>query len=195
MIGVDEVGRGCWAGPLLVVAARPIGRLPRGLADSKLLTRQQRQKLFPQIQRSCRLGEGWVSPAEIDLWGLTRATHIAIKRALRQLALSAHDHVIIDGNVNYLQTKFCLPEHCYELSACRVDAVIDADNLHPIVSAASIYAKVKRDNFMASLASHYPPYRFADNVGYGTPGHAQAVRQHGICELHRRLFRPVREQV
>jgi ribonuclease HII len=193
MIGVDEVGRGCWAGPLLVVAARQIGKLPRGLMDSKLLTKQQRERLFPRIVKSCELGEGWVSVAEIDAWGLTRATHVAIKRALQSLVMTSEDHIVIDGNVNYLQTKFCIPKDCYQLVQCKVEAVVDADDSHPIVSAASIYAKVTRDNFMANLAPQYPQYQFEKHVGYGTPTHRKAVLQHGVCDLHRRLFRPVRE--
>ncbi|MGZ6005761.1 MAG: ribonuclease HII, partial [Candidatus Saccharimonadales bacterium] len=105
VIGIDEVGRGSWAGPLLVVAATAVRNLPSGLRDSKRLSKQQREALMEDIQLSCKLGEGWVQPEEIDQLGLTSATKLAVSRALIMLSPSPDAEIIIDGNINY-----CPPE-------------------------------------------------------------------------------------
>src|SRR6185503_10833036 len=99
MIGIDEVGRGCLAGPLLVVAARAVGELPEGLADSKVLTRAKREELYEALIACCQFGEGWVKASEIDRLGLTAATKLGVKRALRQLGATNTDELAIDGNI------------------------------------------------------------------------------------------------
>lgn len=180
VIGIDEVGRGCWAGPLLVVAARQTGTLPVGLADSKKLTKNQREALFEAIIVSCGLGEGWVEPAEIDKLGLTDAMRLGVARALVALDAKAREPIIMDGTYNY-----CGPEFT------QVECVAKADALHPIVSAASIYAKVLRDRYMADAAQKHPDYGFEKHVGYGTALHRAALQTKGICELHRRSYKPV----
>lgn len=179
-VGVDEVGRGSWAGPLLVVAAAPIAKLPEGLKDSKLLTKNQRHALFEQIKTSCKLGEGWVQPEEIDAYGLTQAMRIGVSRALVMLGADVNDQIIMDGNINYCPQEFT-----------RVEAIINADNIHPIVSAASIYAKVLRDQHMVRIAQLYPLYGFDKHVGYGTHLHQLMLRVHGPCRIHRRSYKPV----
>src|SRR4051812_8361674 len=137
VIGIDEVGRGCWAGPLLVVAARAKRALPEGLADSKLLSKQQREALLEAIVETCDLGEGWVQPEEIDRFGLAGAMKIGVSRALVALGAAFHEDIIMDGTVNYCPEDFA-----------AVQTVAKADQSHPIVSAASIYAKVQRDAHM-----------------------------------------------
>ena len=181
MIGVDEVGRGCWAGPMLVVAARKVGNLPDGLADSKVLTKARRERLYDSITRTCELGEGWVSATEIDRLGLGGAMRLAVSRALRAIRAQDDEEIIMDGIVNYCEERFintrCEPR---------------ADAHHPIVSAASVYAKVTRDAYMARQDEFFPEYGFIRHVGYGTREHSQAIKKYGINELHRLSFTPIK---
>jgi ribonuclease HII len=181
MIGIDEVGRGCWAGPLLVVAARQVGVLPKGLADSKVLSKKRREALFNDIQISCDLGEGWVSAAEIDQHGLAGAMRLGVARALANLQAQDDEVIIMDGKVNYCAKQFV-----------GVQCVVDADATHPIVSAASIYAKVLRDRHMVAQATLFPGYSFETHVGYGTRAHQAALQLLGACELHRQSYKPIR---
>lgn len=181
IVGIDEVGRGCWAGPLLVVAARSHTSLPKGLADSKVLTKKQRESLIDHIKISCEIGEGWVQPEEIDELGLAGAMRLGVSRALIAINAGFGDEIIMDGAVNYCSEEFM-----------NVSSVIKADQLHPIVSAASIYAKVTRDAHMARIAQFYPYYGFEQHVGYGTSLHQQALKVHGVSALHRKSFKPIR---
>jgi ribonuclease HII len=185
MIGVDEVGRGCLAGPLLVVAARATSELPIGLKDSKLMSRKQREKILDLLSICCEFGEGWVSAAEIDRYGLGKSLRFGVARALKNLLALKTDEIIMDGKVNYIPKKF-------KNSRC----LVGADNLVPIVSAASIYAKVERDAFMRSLASKHPLYRFEYHVGYGTKARKLALQEYGfIKSVHRISFNPIKEMV
>jgi ribonuclease HII len=180
LIGIDEVGRGCWAGPLLVVAARSSGELPTGLADSKRISKDKRQRLAPLIKAACDIGEGWVSPKEIDELGLSKAMQLGVMRALLAIEAQPHEIIIMDGNINYCAAKFR-----------ESRAVIDADALYPVVSAASIWAKVARDTYMAELDEKYAMYQFAQHVGYGTALHKQMLLLHGVSDIHRRSFKPI----
>lgn len=180
LIGIDEVGRGCWAGPLLVVAARAKSSLPAGLKDSKQLTKIARENLHEAIQEVCDLGEGWVQPEEIDQFGLARAMRLGVQRALMNLGVTHDQEIIMDGLVNYCPEEFT-----------AVRTIVKADATHPIVSAASIYAKVMRDAHMTRLAQFYPYYGFEKHVGYGTALHSAALKVHGISKIHRRSFKPV----
>lgn len=177
-VGIDEVGRGCWAGPLVagaVILDQPIA----GLKDSKKLSKPQREKFSVEIQLlAVSMGLGWVWPAEIDEFGLTAAVRLAMQRALAQITAD-YDEIIIDGNLNFLHDE------------PRARAVIKADDTVPAVSAASIVAKVARDNYMAQAADKYPDYGFANHVGYGTALHLERLKMYGICEQHRRSFKPV----
>ncbi len=181
MIGVDEVGRGCWAGPLLVVAAKKVSGLPGGLKDSKLLSKAQRQILLKELTNCCRFGEGWVDAADIDDLGLANALKLGVDRALRKLDAGLNEEIIMDGKTDYVPKRFI-----------NSTVLVNADNLVPIVSAASIYAKVTRDNFMSQLAESYPLYLFEKNVGYGTRQHQKALDTHGaIKSVHRFSFSPI----
>lgn len=181
MVGIDEVGRGCLAGPLLVVAARAGTELPDGLRDSKLMSRKQRLEMLERLSNCCEFAEGWVKAVEIDKYGLARALKLGVKRALSGLNASISDEIIMDGKVSYIPKKF----H-------QARCIIDADNLVPIVSAASIYAKVTRDNFMIALARKYPAYKFEKHVGYGTAEHLRALNSYGVIRfVHRSSYLPI----
>lgn len=180
-IGIDEVGRGCWAGPLLVVAAREVKKLPAGLKDSKKLSRKQRQNFAKSILGCCEFGEGWVMPAEIDQLGLSEAMRLGTQRALESLDAKTIEKIIFDGSINYCDSRFL-----------QASAVIGADDLFPIVSAASIYAKVRRDAYMAQLPERYSMYEFERHVGYGTQRHSVLLKRHGVSDMHRKSFAPVK---
>lgn len=178
MVGIDEVGRGCLAGPLLVVAAEAKSDLPSGLKDSKLLSKKQREDFYEVLVSVCDFGEGWVSAAEINKQGLARSLKLGVHRALKSLDPSLDEDILIDGAVNYIPAKF-------KKSRCEAKA----DNTYPIVSAASIIAKVKRDKYMAGLAQQHPGYGFETHVGYGTAIHRQAIAELGALEgIHRTIF-------
>ncbi|MDQ3123562.1 MAG: ribonuclease HII [bacterium] len=181
MIGIDEVGRGCWAGPLLVVAARQISELSKDLKDSKLLSRKSREQLFHDIRVSCEIGEGWVMPAEIDHFGLSHAMRLGTTRALKAVQAKSNETIIFDGNINYCIKKFI-----------KSSSIVDADALFPIVSAASIYAKVTRDKYMTDLPLRYQHYGFASHVGYGTKQHIAMLKSFGVSDIHRKSFAPVK---
>lgn len=181
MIGVDEVGRGSLAGPLLVVAARQTGVAPEGLMDSKLMTRDHRESIFEMLVANFDFGEGWVKSVEIDRLGLTGAMRIGVKRALRQVRITHRDEIIMDGPINYFPRRYQ-----------RVQCLIDADATVPIVSAASVYAKVVRDRFMIELARRHPRYGFDSHVGYCTPQHLAALKKFGsLKRIHRQFYEPV----
>jgi ribonuclease HII len=178
--GVDEVGRGPLAGP--VVAAAVIldpQAVPDGLADSKLLSAQRRDALFDIILRQgLGVGIGSASAVEIDGLNIRQATLLAMRRAVSALPL-APGLVLVDGN-----DPPTLP--------CPCEAIIGGDALISSIAAASIIAKVTRDRMMARLGQHYPAYGFAGHAGYGTAKHRAALREHGPCPAHRYSFAPVK---
>ncbi len=181
-VGIDEVGRGCLAGPL-VAAAVVLKSSITGLNDSKILTKKQRQMLSAQIQeKAVAYGIGWVAPAFIDMYGLTLSVTRAMQQALAAIDVK-YDEVIIDGNYNFLPNE--------PLATC----IVKADSSVPSVSAASIIAKVARDNYMQLAHKSFPDYGFDCHVGYGTKLHLQRLHEFGICELHRKSFKPVRKLV
>jgi ribonuclease HII len=174
IVGVDEVGRGCWAGPLVVGAVVIETGIVDGVIDSKRMTREKREELAPQIQRAAQAwGLGWVSPEKIDAAGLSAATKLGIEEALAEINIE-YDTIIIDGSVNFLSAN------------PKAVAKISADNYVYSVSAASILAKVARDNYMIELAEQYPEYDFENNVGYPAPLHKRAANEIGVVAgLHR----------
>lgn len=179
MAGVDEAGRGPLAGP--VVAAAVIlddARRIRGLADSKVLTPLQREKLYDQIREKalcCSVAQASVE--EIDTLNILHATMLAMKRAVEGLRLKPAK-VLVDGN--RLPTIDVLAE-----------AVIGGDAKVKSISAASILAKVHRDRLCQTLHDEFPHYGFAAHKGYSTPEHMAALRVHGACRHHRKFFGPV----
>jgi len=184
MIGIDEVGRGCWAGPLLVVAAREVKKLPEGIADSKVLSKSKRESLYPLIKESCEFGEGWVTAREIDKFGLSSALKLGAERALNALSARKDEKIILDGSFNYCPKEYI-----------NVETKIKADATIKIVGAASIFAKVRRDAYMNMMDEKYPGYGFKSHVGYGTKVHSVALSKLGPCKLHRMSFKPVRLNV
>lgn len=183
MVGVDEVGRGCLAGPLLVVAARAKSELPAGLKDSKLLTREQREDFYKILIKVCDCGEGWVSAAEINKFGLGHCLRLGVHRAIANLNVKIDEEIIMDGICNYIPKKF-INRRCEA----------KADNNYEVVSAASIIAKVTRDNYMRRLAQKHPRYSFEHHVGYGTPEHLRAIETYGALKhVHRTIFAPFAE--
>ena len=185
LLGIDEVGRGPWAGPLVVgacVLREPI----EGLNDSKKLTGKRREALATEIHEKAYCGLGWVSAAELDKLGLSAALRKACREAVKQVQTlkPEFNEIIIDGTVNFLSDT---PLGKY------VSVLPKADALVPEVSAASIIAKVARDNYMVKLAERFPDYGFEKHVGYGTALHRAALEKYGPCEEHRKSFRPVAE--
>jgi ribonuclease HII len=178
--GVDEAGRGPWAGP--VVAAAVIfeaGRpAPRGLNDSKLLTADERARLYDAIRKTAIVGVGIVEVDDIDSINILQATFRAMQAAIASLS-AAPETVLVDGNL------------CPALP-CRSVAVVDGDQLCPSIAAASVIAKVTRDRLMISLAQSFPGYRWEFNKGYGTREHADAIVRLGVTPHHRRSFAPIK---
>ena len=185
ILGIDEVGRGPWAGPLVVGACVLGDAQIEGLTDSKKLTPKKREALAPAIQEKAAVGLGWVSAAELDELGMTAALCKACREAVKQIHVPFHE-IIIDGTINFLRDTPL---------ASHVQVLTKADLLVPEVSAASIVAKVARDNYMYKLAEKYPGYGFEKHVGYGTAAHRKALEELGVCPEHRKSFRPIAEML
>jgi ribonuclease HII len=177
--GVDEVGIGPLAGPVLACAvildpAQPI----EGLADSKSISEKRRQALAEEIQqRALSVSIGRASVEEIDQLNVLKASHLAMRRALAGLSLEP-DHVLVDGNK--------VPEMDYS-----AEAIVQGDKTVDSISAASIVAKVTRDEELIALAQEYPGYGFESHKGYPTAQHRRALRTMGPCPAHRRSYAPV----
>ena len=181
IIGIDEVGRGCWAGPLLAAAVGfEDGQEVGGLDDSKLLTAKKRRQLTREIQEATTyIGVGWVWPKEINKIGLTESVRLAMQRAVKDLDIKKTDQIIIDGNIDYLNLQ-------------NSEAIIKADGSIAAVSAASIVAKVARDEYMRQISEKYPEYSFEKHVGYGTKLHLEALKIHGVLPIHRINYKPIK---
>ena len=177
--GVDEVGRGPLAGPVVAAAVvLDMRRVPKGLADSKALTAERRAELFDEIVASAAVGVGSISAAAIDRINIRQASLLAMCRALD--ALPCHpDVALVDGNDP-------------PALRCPTHTIVKGDATVPSIAAASIVAKVIRDRLMRRVAERYPAYGFASNVGYSTAAHLAALAAHGPCPYHRRSFAPVR---
>ena len=183
IVGIDEVGRGPWAGPLVVGAvALPEDHDIDGLTDSKKLSKKKREEFDVIIRaKAAGYGLGWVHSSEIDDLGLSKSLELACVRAVEQISTPYHQ-IIIDGTVNLLKNTGKGP---------FVTTMKKADLLIASVSAASIIAKVARDNWMCEQDKLYPEYKFGAHVGYGTAVHKEALERYGPTPLHRRSFAPV----
>ena len=181
--GIDEAGRGAWAGPVVAAAVilnpAKVSSLRR-VRDSKQLSPRQRESLFPVVQAACLAwGIGQAGAAEIDALGIVPATRLAMRRAVAGLSLPP-DALIFDA----LQLPdIPLPQRAFNF----------ADSISLSVAAASILAKVTRDRSMAELAAAFPGYGFERHKGYGTQAHQAALRALGACAAHRMTFKPIRE--
>ncbi len=180
LCGVDEAGRGPWAGPVCAGAVildpnQPIS----GLNDSKKLTEKRRLALDGEIrQKALAWGLGWASPAEIDELNIRQATHLAMRRAIRAMSV-APTEIQIDGN----DVPTDLP--------CMASAIVKGDGKVAEISAASILAKTARDLLMIEMEDTWPGYGFAAHKGYGVKIHSEALQALGPCPIHRMSFKPV----
>lgn len=178
IIGVDEVGRGSWAGPVCVAAvAWPDAAPKKGLADSKVLTRDQRQKMAVHIRRHAyAIGVGWVGANQIDKIGLTAALRIAARAAVAQVGEIAP--IVMDGREKFL-------------GDIEAQYIVKADGKIPAVMAASIIAKVARDTYMCAMDNTFEGYAFTAHVGYGTKAHRKAIAERGPTAIHRLRWSPL----
>jgi ribonuclease HII len=178
IVGVDEVGRGAWAGPLMVGAAvLPRGKRVNGVRDSKALTEAGREFLFDRIASWCDAwAVGGASQNECDELGMAEAQRLATRRALAGLGVTP-DAAVVDGKWNFVGS-----------GVAHVELRVKAD-LHCLsVAAASILAKVTRDRIMREQAEHYPPWSFDSNKGYPCPVHKAALQAYGPSAIHRRTW-------
>lgn len=177
--GVDEAGRGPWAGPVVVAAVvlNP-DRIPAGLNDSKLLTPQAREDRYEEIVASARVSVVIGQVGRIDRDNILQATLWGMRTAFRSLEV-ADAAALIDGNA--VPKRF----------PGKARAVIGGDGKSLSIAAASIVAKVTRDRIMVKLARRYRGYGWENNKGYGTPEHASGIERHGVCPHHRRSFAPI----
>lgn len=191
LAGVDEVGRGPLAGPVVACAVQMSPALAeqgltdrwQGLTDSKRLTSTQREQFCQSLlaHPEVAYGIGWVSASEIDELNVLYATYRAMAQAVKALA-QPPDHVLVDG----------LP---VQGLPCPSTAIVQGDATSFLIAAASVIAKVQRDKYMQELDQRYPGYGFCDNKGYGTTAHIEALMHRGPCPEHRRSFRPVAESL
>lgn len=190
IVGIDEVGRGPLAGPLVVGAAVFKNEVASAdwiatLKDSKKLSAKKREQIAASANQHIHFALGWVSSIELDQVGITRALELAATRAMVKLAsiYPNFSQIVIDGNLNFLKnTNF----------SSQVTTLVKADNDVKQVSAASIVAKVARDHYMVELAKKYPIYGFDKHMGYGTAAHLAALKVYGPCPEHRFSYAPVR---
>lgn len=178
--GVDEVGRGCIAGPVVAAACiLPKGYYDTSIKDSKMLSHQQREAVFSTLVKEPKIiyGIGIVSNTDIDRINILKATHLAMQFAINNLTMSP-DYVLIDGN--QLPTIF-LPHR----------GIIKGDQKSLSIAAASIIAKVTRDNLMREYNELYPMYHLEENKGYPTRKHLEGLDRYGPCPIHRLSYKPV----
>ncbi|SEN59000.1 RNase HII [Loktanella fryxellensis] len=181
--GVDEVGRGPLAGPVMACAViLDPAAIPPGLADSKTISAMRRDALFTLIPQMALVGYGQASVDEIEALNILAASHLAMQRALADLPVAA-DFALIDGN----RMPPALP--------CAGRTIVRGDTLSLSIAAASIMAKVWRDNVMVGLAQQHPGYGWDRNAGYPTPEHHAGLKCHGVSPHHRRTFAPIHKML
>lgn len=184
ILGIDEAGRGPWAGPLVVGAVVLGGVQVEGLTDSKKLSKKKREALYSEItNKAAAYASGWVSACELDEIGMSAALRLATRRAVEKIIVP-YSEIIIDGTVNFLADTG---------KGQYVQTMPKADLLIPSVSAASIIAKVERDRYMVELDGAYPGYGFGAHAGYGVAKHRAAIDRLGITPEHRLSFAPLQK--
>jgi ribonuclease HII len=207
--GMDEVGKGAWAGPLTVgvaVMTRGVRKIPNGLRDSKQVPEATREKIFTPVGKWCAAwGVGHSSPQECDEMGMTKALRLAARRAFACLPLEAFPTaIVLDGKFDFVSRRgdpelpfgeitedpeldlshVCLPDG----SCPEVKTVVKGDDRCASVAAASVLAKVSRDRLMRADADCYPPFDFESNKGYPSPSHKVAIKGYGLTAIHRRSW-------
>ena len=182
VIGVDEAGRGCLAGP--VFSAAVILKTKEAFPDSKQISPEKRKELAEHIMKKHIYAVGTASVDEIENLNILQSALLSMKRAVLQLAVNT-GHVLVDG-------KFLIPELP---PVFHQTAFIKGDQRLSPISAASIIAKVKRDEWISKQSEKYPEYGFSSHKGYATPEHRTAIKKHGPCPLHRRSFAGVKEYI
>lgn len=185
LVGIDEAGRGPLAGPVVAAAVvlDPEAKI-YGLDDSKKLSRQKREKIFTKIKAKAKVGVGQATSNEIDKYNIREATFVAMKRAVKDLLpnlMNNPDILLVDGNA-------VIPNLTVEQQS-----IIDGDAKVNAIAAASIIAKVTRDNIIFDYAEKYPQYNFESNKGYGTSEHISALQKYGSSPIHRKSFGRVPE--
>lgn len=180
--GMDEVGRGAIAGPVMigvVAVDASVTTVPEGLADSKLMTAKRREAMVPTVQQwAIAYATGSATAAEVDKFGIMAAMSLAGSRALTALGVKP-DIIILDGNTSFLREEDNGP---------RVVTQVKADQNCACVSAASVIAKVERDALMTELHEQFPHYGWNGNKGYGAAIHTDAIKTHGVTDLHRKSW-------
>ena len=178
--GVDEAGRGPWAGPVYsAIVILNKDHIPGGINDSKKIPEKKRMELYEEILLNHECGIGFASPEEIDQLNILEATFLSMKRALKNISIKP-DYILVDGN---LSPKFKIPH----------ETIIKGDNISMSIAAASILAKVERDKFMLNIDKEYPEYKWKKNKGYGTKDHQNALNTNGASKYHRKSFSPIRK--
>ena len=177
--GVDEVGRGCLSGPVFSAAIIFNKKIDvSGIIDSKMMSRNLRVKAFKYLIKNSTYAIGTASVLEIEKFNILNASLLAMQRAIDKLKIKPK-LVLIDGNFAPKKLKL------------NFKTIINGDKKIPVISAASIIAKVKRDLFMTKLSKNYPEYDWKNNFGYGTPKHLIALQKYGITKHHRKKFKPI----
>lgn len=182
--GVDEVGRGSWAGPLVAAAViLPIDRRLYKIRDSKRLNFKRREEMYKKIEQIAEsIGVGQATEKEIDSLGLSSAIKLAGVRAIEDLDIEP-DFALLDGNWNYLKERI------------ECQTIVSGDSYCLSIACASIIAKVTRDRLLVKYHSRYPQYDFKNNKGYPAPKHKEALEKIGPCKIHRKSYAPIQELI
>ena len=203
MIGVDEAGRGSWAGPLVATACwidfSNYKLLHSDVNDSKKLKSKKRKEIIYSINKSIKYSTGISSEREIDIYGLTFANSLAMKRSIFSLIQSFKDyediiHIYIDGkykpDFSVIETT-SIEQKKLKLPYNNISPLVEGDSKSKTIALASIIAKETRDSIMRNYSYMYPYYHLENNFGYGTYMHKKAILKHGISKLHRKSFKPI----
>jgi ribonuclease HII len=175
--GIDEVGRGALAGPVVVacVLFKSYQNIPQGITDSKIIIKKNRVFLYEEIKNFAHIGLGIVSPHIIDKLGINKATNIAADLSLNEIKLLTNK-ILIDGNIKVK-------------SKLSVRNIIKGDSNYVSIAAASIIAKVSRDKIMEKYSKKYKNFGLSSNMGYGTKDHLLAIKKYGITSIHRKTYK------